>query len=533
MSFNRQQVSDHVTMADSWININDSLGSIRIRELITPLLESITEEGSVSYIIGKNERYRSSTLATVLDTLADVNLLPRSAIYQMQDHLYALRDTFVPHDPTIDDIVTPDKEDQYAWGRDEAPSVWTTSKAIIALMSTQYIERDKIGTNKSLRNSMRSSVYWLSSQAYSDGGWGYQKYERSRACQSNVPMTALAMKAIILAQNNRSLFNEDVRSSERFHTLASALSRGAEYLLSHKVEDDTGIYWMYEGQPGVAITMWVIEALNLLTQIPSYHHLRQRYLELYPKAIQFIYTKLPNADALGNYNQSELFFKATNADGGLKYKTTLVRDKQFYTFKPYIVSTLLDLGEDPLNPKIVAMVRWLLSNRDTRWAIAEYNSSAPCSISSAMAINVIVKWLTKISMKSFSASVTALISGTDNTSCQYRLPCDNVIAGNTLENIKLLLIPGLVAFVLSILSAFIFPENKSYLVALWILSTIGFAIILNLPFTQKLLMYGRNRSKDLIWEICAAIVVSGVTAVLTYLCTMVTDLLQLLRDILR
>lgn len=523
MAFNRQQVLDHVTMADSWININDSLGSIKIRELITPLIESITEEGEVSYIIGQDERYRSSTLATVLDALADVNLLPRNAIYQMQDHLYSLRNKFVPHNPDIDVVVEPYKEDQHAWGRDEAPSVWTTSKAIIALMTTRFVDRDNIGTNKPIRNSLRSSVYWLATQAYPDGGWGYQKFTPSNACHSSVPMTSLAMKAIILAQNNKSLFNEEVRSSERFHSLSNALSKGAEYLLSQRTEDENSVYWSYNGQPGVAITMWVIEALDLLSQIPAYHHLRQQYLELLPKAINYVYTKLPDADTLGDYKQSELFFKATNQDGGLKYKPKLNQDKYFYTFKPYIVSSLLDRDEDPFHPKIVAMVRWLLSNRDTRWAISEYNSSAPCSISSAMAINVIVKWLTKISMKSFSSSVTALISDTNNTGCQYGLPCDNRSSSNdVIANIKPLLLPGFITLLLSFVSVLVFPDNQSYLVAFWIVSALALALFINLPASQKFLKYVHDKQKDLLWEIYVVIVMS----VLTFLGTMLYTIVQ-------
>lgn len=523
MAFNRQQVLDHITMADSWININDSLGSIKIRELITPLIESITEEGNVSYIIGQHERYRTSTLATVLDALTDVNLLPRSAIYQMQDQLYLLRTEFVPHDPEVDDIKEPNREDLYAWGRDEAPSVWTTSKVLIALMTTRFIDRDNIGTRKAVRNVLRSSVYWLVSQAYSDGGWGYQKYEQSSACRSSVPMTSLAMKAIILAQNNKSLFNEEVRASERFHTLTTSLSKGAEYLMNQKTETDESVYWSYNGQPGVAITMWAIETLDLLSQIPAYHHLRQQYLDLLPKAIHYVYSKLPDADALESYNQSELFFKATNSDGGLKYKPTLTRDKLFYTFKPYIVSSLLDRGEDPLHPKIVAMVRWLLSNRDTRWAISEYNSSAPCSISSAMAINVIVKWLTKISMKSYSSSVTALLSDENESECQYGLSCDRQFSdGNATDNIKPFLAPAFATLILSMISVIVFPDNQSYLVALWITSALALAFLINMPISQKILKYARDRHNDIMWEVYVVIVM----AILTFFGTMLNSVFQ-------
>ena len=74
--FNKDQVFDYISTADSWININDALGPIRIRNLVSSLIDSINDEGGVSYVLTIDERYRSSTLATVLDALVDVKLLP-------------------------------------------------------------------------------------------------------------------------------------------------------------------------------------------------------------------------------------------------------------------------------------------------------------------------------------------------------------------------------------------------------------------------------------------------------------------------
>jgi len=423
--FNKDQVFDYISTADSWININDALGPIRIRNLVSALIESINDEGGVSYVLTVDERYRSSTLATVLDALVDVKLLPLEAIYQMQDHLYDLKDHFSPRTAN-DDKIDKQQEDIPAWGIDETPSVWTTSMAVIALLNTGFVNRDT--TTKEIIYGLRETVYWLVNQAYPDGGWGYQKYPQSEACLSSVPMTALAMKAIIVAQNDQRLFNEDAKNSRKFNKIVTALEKGKEFLIAKQQETkDSLIYWGYLGNPGVGITTWVLETLKLLaeSQIPCYSV--NDFQSLKPKVIGYIYQNLPNSTNIEQYCQSEMFFLAKESTA-LKYKPKLKEEKAFYTFKPFIVSKLLDLGENPFNSQICLIVKWLLENREQHWQIQEYNSSSPCSISAAMAINVIVKWLKSISEKSLSSIVNSFVSSSppainNEVNCIYNLPC--------------------------------------------------------------------------------------------------------------
>ena len=403
--FDRDQVFDYINTADSWININDTLGSLRIKELMQPLIDSINDEGGVSYVLGDNHRYRTSTLATVLDALFDVKLLPLSAVHQMQRHLYELKDTFHPID-SIDDVIDKSPEDVAAWGIDEAPSVWTTSMAIIALMNTEFASIDT--TDRDVIRDLRESVYWLADQAYIDGGWGYQKFAGSASCVSSVPMTALAMKAILLAQRDGKLFNSDARNNRKFSKITSAIVKGKDYLFSQKKEDQDYVYWEYDGKEAVSITTWVLETLSILAKSNFTFYKAEEFEILKKRVVGFIYSRLPDNKSIGSYSQSERFFIAKKADG-LKYKQNLSADKSFYTFKPFIVSKLLDLGEDPQDPKIVLIVKWLLENREKHWIIQEYNEAAPCSISAAMAINVIVKWLQRLSELSLSTTVSALL----------------------------------------------------------------------------------------------------------------------------
>lgn len=437
-AFNKDQVFDYVSTADSWININDALGPIRIRNLIAPLIESINDEGGVSYVLNVDDRYRSSTLATVLDALVDVKLLPLDAVHHMQDHLFSLKDSFTPKTDN-DDKIDKLPEDAPAWGIDETPSVWTTSMAVIALLNTGFVTRDT--TTRDMVTELRDTIYWLVEQAYPEGGWGYQKFSESPACLPSVPMTALAMKAIIIAQNERRLFNDDAKRSRRFNKIVTALEKGKDFLMKKEQtnQDGSSVYWSFQDVPGVSITTWVLETLKLLAEstIPCYSP--DEYKALKPKVLRFIYEDLPNENIEESYCQSEKFFFADKS-ASLKYKPQLKAEKSFYTFKPFIVSKLLDLGESPHNPQICLMVKWLLENREQHWTIQEYNSSSPCSISAAMAINVIVKWLKHINEKSFSNIVFTFINSPDaitvgnNNNCIYHLPCNSDGANNTPPN---------------------------------------------------------------------------------------------------
>ncbi len=517
MAFDKDQVFDYIETADSWINLNDALGEINIRGLTEPLINSINEEGGVSYVLGSQKRYRASTTATVLDALADVNLLPSDAIHQMQDHLYKLRDSFTPLEKE-DDKISKDSEDKMAWGIDEAPSVWTTSKVLIALITTQYSRRDDF-THKQ-RTDLRDSVYWLAEQAYDDGGWGYQHYENSPACKSSVPMTALAMRAIFLAQKDDSIFNADARKASRFHKIKNALSKGKRYLLNHKVENtqrmENGdekqtVHWEYAGKAGVAISIWALDALKLLTTDKMYWQLEEEYPILERKVLNFIYDNLPDQDNLDTYCQSELFFTA-NADEGVKYKPYLARDKKFYTFIPYVVSSLLDRGENPYNPKIITMIRWLLNNREQHWAIQEYNTAAPCSISAAMAINVIVKWLKKVSQTTFSNSVINLLRDTINERiCPYGLNCDRPDPAKHTKKVKTFMKPLGIVFCVLVVLKLLFPMRTEILMALFAVMALGAALLINtLPF-EKVIAKAYEKRKSILWEIFIGVIMMVVT----------------------
>ena len=380
---NKKRILTLAEQDDQWIAQVDAMSPLTIKGLVEKLVESIDEEGAVAYEVNTKRRYRSSTLATVLECMADIRLLPEEDLLIMQKKLLRLKDQFNPLEPA-DDVIEKDEEDKPAWGIDEAPSVWTTSKALSALFSTKY------QPTKEEEKDIAASVEWLARQAYADGGWGYQKYDKIEACKSSVPMTAFAMKALGLALQERYIQNlVDVRE------IKSKLVGGLDYLKKKKSEK-TGekCVWQYEGKDNLSATIWAIEAWKIAIQVidnkKAYYS--NIYKKILPLALKYVVEKLPQKD---DDEWSECFFRANKKDG-LKYKKgPLKKDKAFYSFTPYIISYIIKEDESYVeNNKILNVMKWVLAHRDDSWLIEEnYNSKNACTITVAMAINVIVNWL--------------------------------------------------------------------------------------------------------------------------------------------
>lgn len=397
---NKKRIITLAEQDDQWITQVDAMSPLTIKGLVEKLVESIDEEGAVAYEVNTKSRYRTSTLATVLECMADIRLVPEEDLLIMQRKLLHLKDEFIPLEPA-DDVIKKNEEDEPAWGIDEAPSVWTTSKALSALFSTKYHptpEEEK---------DIAVSVEWLAKQAYADGGWGYQKYEKIEACKSSVPMTAFAMKALGLALQERYIQNSvDVKE------IKSKLVAGLDYLKKAKSEKkDEKCVWQYEGKENLSATIWAIEAWKIAIQVidnkKAYYS--NIYKKILPLALKYVVDKLPEKDGDG---WSECFFRA-NKEDGLKYKEgPLKKDKAFYSFTPYIISYIIKEDESYVeNEKILKVMKWVLTHRDDSWLIKEnYNSDNACTITVAMAINVIVNWLKVRSNSLLEKDIEAILS---------------------------------------------------------------------------------------------------------------------------
>ena len=397
---NKKRIITLAEQDDQWITQVDAMSPLTIKGLVEKLVDSIDEEGAVSYEVNAKRRYRTSTLATVLECMADIRLLPEEDLLIMQRKLLRLKDEFTPLEPA-DDIIKKGEEDKPAWGIDEAPSVWTTSKALTALFSTNYHptpEEEK---------DITASVEWLAKQSYEDGGWGYQKCETIEACKSSVPMTAFAMKALGLALQQRYIQNLiDVKE------VKSKLVTGLDYLKKMKNEKkDEKCVWSYEGKENLSVTIWAIEAWKIAIQVidnkKAYYS--NIYKKISPIVLKYVVEKLPEKDG---DSWSECFFRAKKEEG-LKYKEApLKKDKAFYSFTPYIISYIIKEDESYVeNEKILEVMKWVLAHRDDSWLIEKnYNSNNACTITVAMAINVIVNWLKVRSNSLLEKDLEAILS---------------------------------------------------------------------------------------------------------------------------
>ncbi|MCI9411123.1 MAG: hypothetical protein HFG36_03525 [Eubacterium sp.] len=398
---NKKRIITLAEQDDQWIAQVDAMSPLTIKGLVEKLVDSIDQEGAVAYEVNTKKRYRTSTLSTVLECMTDIRLLPEEDLLIMQRKLLRLKDEFNPVDKEIDDIIAKDDEDKPAWGIDEAPSVWTTSKALTALFATKY------RPSSEEEGDIAASVEWLANQAYADGGWGYQKYETIEACKSSVPMTAFAMKALGLA-----LQQKYIQNLVNIKEIKSKLVTGLDYLKKMKCErKDEKCVWLYEDNENLSATIWALEAWKIATQVidnkKAYYS--NIYRKISPLALKYVVDKLPEKD---DDSWSECFFRA-NKDDGLKYKKgPLKKDKAFYSFTPYIISYIIKEDESYVeNDKILKVMKWVLAHRDDSWLIKEnYNSNNACTITVAMAINVIVNWLKVRSNSLLEKDLEAILS---------------------------------------------------------------------------------------------------------------------------
>lgn len=408
----RKRIRDWAEKDNRWVNqvddvdIDDNIAEhVSITEMVEMLVDGITDDGSVAYYAGKRERYRTSTLATVLECMSDINLLPQEDIEVMQQKLMRLRDSkseFLVVDPIIDDIIDKAPEDEPAWGLDEAPSVWTTSKALTALFHTHYLPKTADDEKKIL-----DSVYWLVKQQYSSGGWGYQNYN-SEPCEASIPMTALALRAISL-----SLDYPYIKNSDDVRKIYNAIKKGAQRLMNNQCRNKGEVIWKYKDKPNLSVSIWSIQALDkaevALRSSTEFNkagiRIGQWQRKYENEVIEYVIHNLPYQD--NSSAISETFFFAA-AGSNLKYKPKIKKGKEFKSFTPYVLSYILTLNpEYATKNEVKAMIKWVLRHKDTKWLIEDFNggSEAPCMISIAMAISVIVRWLQETSNRALNQEI--------------------------------------------------------------------------------------------------------------------------------
>lgn len=352
----------------------DAISENRLSEWITPLIDNITDDGSVPYLLGESERYRASPLASTISWLEKANLLPIPVLKKMQEQLLSLRDKNILSDPK-NGIAEKTPEDIDGWSLGEGVSVWSTSCAIEALLDSH-----RIGI--SYADKFKSSVIWLAKQRHSNGAWAYQLHSN---CATNIIMTALALRSLALAytEPNRTCFSFSVDDAL---LLEQAIASGFNYIKENCTSKKRKVYWSFQNRPHCAATTWALMALRQVSLCDAdiSSECTKFYQEIKDRALLFVASCLPKNSVRW---EDEPFVY----EGGAKYAP----QKNYVSFSATLLPQLFELGVSPFHPRVIAQIKWLVEN-PSEWKISTYDTGKICYFTYAMALSSIVSWYQRV-----------------------------------------------------------------------------------------------------------------------------------------
>lgn len=366
----RSQLHAHLKVIDSLIPFK-AFSNNNLQDWMAPLIESFDDDGSVSYLIRGNARYRASPLASTIIWLSREHLLPNSVLDQMQNELLYLRDKSKENDPSPG-CKSKHSDDCEGWSLGEGVSVWSTSMAIIALS-----DNNEIGLSKA--QQFKQSVIWLAKQRNAEQkGWGYQNTDN---CSVNVIMTALAVRALALCytENARRYF---MFSPEDTVIMDTAIKKGTEYLIDTCITKSKYVFWKFNDTPSCVATTWSLVAIKEVVKIfqkPFSDFIEKRA----KKGISFVLSKMPSKSQRW---EEEKIVEET----GAKYDA----QKNYYSFSATLLPDLFSIGLSPYHTKVIRQLRWIIKNPD-EWK-TKYDKREICSFTYAMLISTITCWVRKV-----------------------------------------------------------------------------------------------------------------------------------------
>lgn len=363
----------HINIAEKAISL-ESVSEKQLSEWIKPLIDNITDDGAVPYLLGAGERYRASPLASTISWLEKANLLPVPVLIKMQEQLLVFRDQNVSYDPK-NGIANKASEDMGGWSLGEGVSVWSTSCAIEALL-------DSHGCGINYADRFKSSVIWLANQRQSDGAWAYQLHNN---CSTNVVMTSLALRSLALAytEPNRTRF---LFSAEDMRLLEQAITSGFNYIKENCTNEKKKAYWSFEGKPHCAATTWALMALRQINSCNAEisPNCTAFYEKIKDRALLFVCSQLPQK---AERWADEPFVY----EGGAKYAP----QKNYVSFSATLLPQLFELGVSPFHPRVIAQIKWLIEN-PSDWKISTYDRGKICYFTYAMVLSSITSWYQRV-----------------------------------------------------------------------------------------------------------------------------------------
>ena len=365
---------EHIANIDSYIHM-DAFSGKDMATWFSPLIDSITDEGAVPYLLNTPERFRASPLSSTISWLDQENLIPVRILDKMQDMLLKLRDSNIPTDQHGGNTKKK-PEDADGWSLGEGVSVWSTSMSIIALL-------DSHGNGQKKAATFKSSVLWLAKQTCPDTkGWAYQLHPN---CLANPVMTSLALRALALTlmPSNKGFFQF---SGDEIYIIRNAIVSGLDYLKSTCVESGRKSYWCFNKTPNCAATTWALLALRqiLLTEETFPNFDETYYASIKGRALLFVLSKMPKQ--FEKWKDEQFVF-----EGGAKYG----RQKNYFSFSPTLLPQLFNIGLSPYHPKVINQIKWIVDNPD-KWLITDYDQNITCTFTYAMVLATLSSWAKRI-----------------------------------------------------------------------------------------------------------------------------------------
>lgn len=372
MSINKGLWIEHLALIDRYANV-ESFTQKKLTEWFNPLIDSITGDGAVPYLLGTAKRYRASPLSSTISWLDGEGLIPVEILDTMQNMLLELRDNNINSD---EEIGKSEKkpEDVDGWSLGEGVSVWSTSMAIIAMLDTS-------GNGQKQAIKFKSSVLWLAKQRNEEKkGWAYQSYTN---CAVNTIMTALAVRALALAltQPNRDSFNF---TNDEVREIKIAILGGYDYLKETREQKRGKIYWSFNDMPHCAATTWALLALHQMSKTGEFSDVKEYYSSSLEGSLSFVLSKMPAK--IQEWDSEQIVCEA-----GAKYS----KQKNYYSFSATLLPQLFALGLSPYETRVINQIAWLIKNPD-KWKITNYDRTSICTFTYAMVLATLIAWVKRV-----------------------------------------------------------------------------------------------------------------------------------------
>lgn len=369
----KDKLYSHLTIVEHQLDFKSVTGQTLI-EWFNPLLESFTDDGAISYLLEQKDRYRASPLSSTIEWLANADLLTVDCLDILQNKLIFLRDNNQQNDANIGNK---EKQpgDELGWSLSEGVSVWSTSTALLALF-------DKYNNWKKHTDIIKETTIWLVKQKKTNSAWAYQL---DNNCETNIIMTALAIRAICKLAMNKTSF---LLSKEDVVMISEALNHGFNYISKTANKRKKYVYWSFDKKENCAATIWAMLAIKDLLKVKEFNlnldEINSFYNTHIDGSIRFVLNKLPKKPERWSDEQLVL-------EGGAKYN----KQKNYQSLSATLIPHLFELGVSPYHPKIVNQIKWIINN-PTDWKIKAYDRGNICSFSYAMILSTIAIWINRV-----------------------------------------------------------------------------------------------------------------------------------------